>query len=68
MKSKESMQSGNRCEREKEEGEGFVINAAEPMSKKSQRNGTSVSLKTLSENFVMDEIFKNIFDEELNKL
>ena len=46
-----------------------MISAAESMTKKSQRNGTSVSLKTLSENSIlMDEIFKNIFDEELNKL
>ena len=41
--SKESMQSGNRCWTERE---GFVISAAESMSKKGQRNGISVSLKS----------------------
>ena len=51
--SKESMQSGNRCqtEREREERAGFVISAAESMSKKSQRNGICVSLKSLRKFF-----------------
>ena len=54
-------------DREIKEREGFVISGAESMSKKGQRNG--ISVRRVSENSIlMDEISKNIFNEELNKL
>ena len=67
LKSKESMQSGNRCltERERKEKVSWSV-----MQSRCQRkvNGTvSVWFWSLSENSIlMDEIFENIFNEELN--
>ena len=45
--SKESMQSGKRCKRERDEREGSVISVAESLSRKSRRNSAgSHSLQT----------------------
>ena len=55
--------------REQRKREGFLISAAEVMSKRGQQYGSSVILKSVSQNsFLMDDISENIFNEELKKL
>ena len=58
--SREIMQSGNRCWTERKEREGFVICAAESMSKKGWWNGISLSLKSHRE-FCSEESQKILF-------